>query len=51
MLLELCLVSHDIVIGAREVLLQLIVEGLPTDLNADAKHDMNIDNCLFQSGI
>jgi len=48
MLLELSLVRHDVVVSADEVLLQLIVKGLTTDLNADTKHDLNVNDLLLQ---
>ena len=48
MLLELGLVRHDVVVGDDEVLLQLVVEGLARDLHADTKHDMDVDDLLFQ---
>ena len=48
MLLELGLVRHDVVVSDDEVLLQLVVEGLARDLHADAKHDMDVDDLLFQ---
>lgn len=49
MLLELGLVRHYIVKRTNEVLLKLVIEGLPRDLNADPKHDMNVNDLLFQS--
>ena len=47
MLLELSLVSHDVVVGAGEVLLQLVVEGLSRDLHTDTEHDMDVDDLLL----
>ena len=51
MLLKLSLVCHDIVVGANEVLLQLVVEGLAGDLHTDAQHDMDINDLLLQCRI
>ena len=48
MLLELGLVRHDVVIGACEVLLELVIKGLTRDLYADAENDMNVHDLLFQ---
>ena len=50
MLLELRLVCHDVVVGADEVLLKFIVEGLSTDLNTDAEHDLDVNYLLLQRG-
>ena len=46
-LLELILVGHDVVVGTDEILLQLIVEGLPRNLNADSKNDLSIYYIFF----
>ena len=51
MLLELGLIRHDVVVGADEVLLQLVIEGLAGDLHADAKDDMDIDYLLLKCRI
>jgi len=50
-LLKLGLVCHDIVIGTDEVLLQLIVESLSTDLHANAKNYLNVNNLFFKGGL
>lgn len=36
MWLERRLVSHNVLVSYGEVLLELVVEGLPTDLNTDS---------------
>ena len=51
MWLEGLLVSHDVVVGADEVFLELIVKGLPGDLNADTEYNLNIDDLLLKSCI
>ena len=47
MLLELGLISHDILIGAVEVLVQLIVECLAGNLDTDPQDYLRIYNVLF----
>lgn len=51
MLLELSLVRHDVVVCAHEVLLELIVESLSRDLNADAENYVDVDDLLFECSI
>ena len=51
MLLKLGLVGHDVIVGTNEILLKFIVEGLATDLNANAQHDLDVDDLLLQSGL
>ena len=48
MLLKLRLIRHDVIVRAREVFLELVVEGLSGNLNADAQHDLNVDDLFFQ---
>lgn len=51
MLLELGLIRHDVVISARKVLLQFVIEGLTRDLYANAKNDMDVNDLLFQGRV
>ena len=50
-LLELRLVRHYVIIGAREVLLELVVESLTTDLDTDSEDYLNIDDLFFKGGL
>ena len=45
------MVRHYVIVGADEVLLKLVVEGLTTDLNADAQDDLDIDDLLLEGGL
>ena len=47
MLLELGLIRHDVLVRTVEVFVQLVVEGLTRDLDADPKHDLGVDNVLL----
>ena len=47
MLLELGLVRHDVLVRTVEVLVELVVEGLTRDLDADPKHNLGVDNVLL----
>lgn len=48
MALELCLVRHQVLVSAVEVLLKLVVEGLTRDLNTDAQDDLCVHDLFFQ---
>ena len=47
MLLELGLIRHDVLVSTVEVFVQLVVEGLTRDLDADPKHNLGVDNVLL----
>ena len=48
MLLELGQVAHDILIRNIEVLFELVVKGLPADLNTDTQCNIDINDLLFE---
>jgi len=49
MRLERGLVSHDVIVSANEVLLQLIVESLSADLDAYPQHNLDVYHLLLKS--
>lgn len=46
--MKLGLISHHVLVGDYEVLVQLVVECLPGYLHADTQHDCGVYNILFE---
>ena len=51
MLLELVLVGHNVVIGAHEVFIELIVESLSRNLDANPEYDLCVDDIFLESSV